>query len=498
MAVVGAIIGGTALAGLPLQPFVGGLSDRFGRRAVLIVCAACSWCMYGGLAFVHGLVPVCLIVFCDRALGWPLYLTASNAMVADLVRPRLRTDGYSLVRLMIGAGEVVGPLVAAVLLSLGFGLPLLFVLAGAGCFAFLGFTIVALRETRPREARHVRSNEVSEGAPVWGVRDVIRIPARRRSRRRRARATRRGGLGVLGDRRFCAFCAISLLPLFIFGQTYSTLPVLLTSYLHVKPATWGVLMSYMALVIVVTQYPSVRAVRRLDAMFQVAFASVLFGCGLGLSAFVPTAWPPLVTIAALAVAQAMFGPVTSAIVARMAPVEIRGRYMGAWIFVWMAGQGALGPIFGGLLLARLGPHVTYAVILAMGLVGAGLYPLLRTRPVVDGARLAPAPVAHGRVASEPVGLLTTPELRLPISRAAGPPWRLAARRSQANASRERNRPASGEAGIGPAAPERERGLATRAGAGAPFHAVAARPRTGAGRGPGGEHGNATGRGATKR
>ena len=399
MAVVGAIIGGTALAGLPLQPLVGSLSDRFGRRAVLVVCAACSGCMYGSLAFVHGLVPVCLVVFCDRALGWPLFLTASNAMVADLVRPRLRTEGYSLVRLMIGAGEVVGPLIAAVLLSLGSGLPLLFVLAGAGCFAFLGFTIAALRETRPRAARRVRSIDVSEGAPVYGVRDVIRIPARRRSRRRRGAPRPGRELGVLRDRRFCAFCAISLLPLFIFGQTFSTLPVLLTSYLHVKAATWGVLMSYMALVIVITQYPSVRAVRRLDPMFQVALASVLFGCGLGLSAFVPAAWPLLVTIGALAVAQALFGPVTSAIVAHLAPAEIRGRYMGAWTFVWMAGQGALGPIFGGLLLARLGPHTTYAVILAMGLVGAALYPLLRAAPAAWGARVVPPPAA--RAAPQP-------------------------------------------------------------------------------------------------
>ena len=403
MAVVGAIMGGTALAGLPLQPLVGGLSDRFGRRAVLIVCAACSGCMYGGLAFVHGLWPVCLVVFCDRALGWPLFLTASNAMVADLVRPRLRTEGYSLVRLMIGAGEVVGPLGAAGLLALGSGLPLLFVLAGAGCLAFLGFTVVALRETRPREARRVRSTRVSEGAPVYGVRDVIRIPARRRSRRRRAAA---GARGVLGDRRFCAFCAISLLPLFIFGQTYTTFPVVLTSYLHVSSATWGLLMSFMALLIVITQYPVVRAVRGLDPMFQVALASMLFGLGVGLTAFVPAAWPLLLTIAALALAQALFGPVTSAIVAHLAPVEIRGRYMGAWTFVWTAGQGSLGPIVGGLLLARIGPRPTYVLILAMGLVGAGLYPLLRTRPAGDRARptpAAPGPAAapHARTVPDP-------------------------------------------------------------------------------------------------
>ena len=150
MAVVGVIMGGTALAGLPLQPLAGSLSDRFGRRAVLIVCCCCSGVMYGGLAFAHGFWPICLAVFCDRALGWPLFLTASNAMVADLVRTRLRPEGYSLVRLMIGAGEIVGPLIAAVLLAAGCGLSLLFLLAGAGCFIFLVFVVAELRETRPR------------------------------------------------------------------------------------------------------------------------------------------------------------------------------------------------------------------------------------------------------------------------------------------------------------------------------------------------------------
>jgi MFS family permease len=400
MAVVGAIMGGTALAGLPLQPLAGSLSDRFGRRAVMIVCCCCSGVMYGSLAFAHGFWPICLAVFCDRALGWPLFLTASNAMVADLVRARLRPEGYSLVRLMIGAGEVVGPLIAAALLAAGFGLSLLFVLAGAGCFAFLVFVVVALRETRPRVARHVRSTTVSEGPAVYGVRDVIRIPSRRRSRRRRAarrraerrRAARRAPQGyrrVLADRRFCAFCAVSLLPLFIFGQMYSTFPVLLTGYLHLKPATWGLLMSYSALVIVVSQYPIVRAVKRFDPMYQVALASLLFGCGVGLTALVPASWPLLLTIAALSLAQALFGPVTSAIVARLAPAEIRGRYMGAWTLVWQAGQGSLGPIFGGLALARLGPHVTFGAIVVMGLAGACLYPMLRATTAKTVTVVAP-------------------------------------------------------------------------------------------------------------
>ena len=111
------------------------------------------------------------------------------------------------------------------------------------------------------------------------MRDVIRIPSRRRSRRRQARRETPRGCGrVLADRRFVAFCAVSLLPLFIFGQIYSTFPVLLTGYLHVSRAAWGLLMSYSALVIVVTQYPIVRAVKvRPDV--PVAPPSLLFGRG---------------------------------------------------------------------------------------------------------------------------------------------------------------------------------------------------------------------------
>jgi MFS family permease len=214
---------------------------------------------------------------------------------------------------------------------------------------------------------------------------------RRRSRaRRRGKGSDRTGYAqVLRDRRFLAFCAVSLLPLFCFGQLYASLPLLVTGYLHIAPATWGLLMSLSALVIVVAQYPSVRAAKRLDPMFGVAAASLLFGLGVGLVAFLPASWPLLVAIVMFSLAQALFGPVTSTIVAGLATVDLRGRYMGAWTLVWIAGQGSLGPILGGVLLDGLGPHTSYGLIIACGLVGAGLYMLLRApRRAGESTRLA--------------------------------------------------------------------------------------------------------------
>ena len=376
MGVVGAIMGGTALAGLPLQLIAGSASDRFGRRAVMLVCAASEVLMYGGLAFAHHLWLVCVLVFCDRALGWPMFLTASNAMVADLVRPSLRPEGYSLVRLMIGAGMVVGPLVAAVLLRAGFALRGLFLLAGGGCFVYLCFTLLALRETRPTSPRRRRTGlQDEEATEAFGSLAVAQLPRCSRVRRRRKDAA--GYREVLRDRRFLAFCAISLLPLFCFGQLYASLPLLVTGFLHIAPATWGLLMSASALIIVVAQYPIVHLCKRFDSMFGVAAASLLFGLGIGLVAFLPAGWPLLVAIVLFSLAQALFGPVTSTIIAGMAEVDLRGRYMGAWTLVWIAGQGSLGPILGGMMLDRLGPHASYGLIILLGLAGMCLYPLLR-------------------------------------------------------------------------------------------------------------------------
>jgi MFS family permease len=394
-AAIGLIMGGSALVGLPLQPFAGALSDRYGRRAVMMGCALCEAVAYGGLALVHGFWPICILMVVDRGIGWPLYLTASNAMTADLLRPHQRAQGYGLVRLMIGAGYVIGPVLAALVLALGAPVAALFLVAGAGCLLYFVFVVVVLKETHPRRTRPHPETEISAGPMPFGVLSLFTRPGRLRAReRRRARAGQgRGSWGrVLRDRRFVLFCLISLLPLFIFGQTYTTYPVLLTDYLHLPEATWGLLVSVIGLVMVLAQVPAVRMVRRLDPLHAVALASVLYGLGMGLAAFVPLGWPLVVTVGMLSLAMALFSPLATTAVSQLAAPELRGRYMGTWTLVWTGGGSALAPLFGGLLLAALGPQAMCAALLAIGAVGAVLYAMLRAK--------GPAPLACSDTALE--------------------------------------------------------------------------------------------------
>jgi hypothetical protein len=62
--------------------------------------------------------------------------------------------------------------------------------------------------------------------------------------------------------------------------------------------------------------------------------------------------------------------------------------MGSWTLIYIAGQGALGPLLGGLLLDRLGPHGSYGLLIFFGLAGACLYPLLRVRHRASEQQLA--------------------------------------------------------------------------------------------------------------
>ncbi|MEE4274819.1 MAG: hypothetical protein V2J16_03000, partial [Thermoleophilia bacterium] len=64
--------------------------------------------------------------------------------------------------------------------------------------------------------------------------------------------------------------------------------------------------------------------------------------------------------------------------AHLAPIALRGRYMGTWTLVQMGGY-ALGPLFGGLAIDRLGERGAALVILGCGAAGAVLYAALARR-----------------------------------------------------------------------------------------------------------------------
>ncbi len=357
MTTLGVILGVTLLATLPLQVAGGALCDKVGRRPVLIVAILGSMTLYIGLGLTRDLTIIVALIAFEAAFGWAQFITASNAMIADVTTTRQRTEAFSVSRVALNAGITVGPLLALPLLAADPSYGLNFFASGIVCAAFLLIVILRLRETRPQTAEAVSVT-----------------------------AAFRGYGAVLRDRHLLAFCLIALLPLYAFGQIWATMPVMLADLHGVTAQRWSVAMVVYGISMVVLQYPVIRVLRDADHMLLMALACVAIGAGVGVAAFVP--WPAtLACIVSIAVGIVLLLPIAATVVSRLAPVDLRGRYMGVWTIVYMGGY-ALGPLIGGWALDAFGGRAAFAAITAACLAGAALFPLLRggVRDRIDEAK----------------------------------------------------------------------------------------------------------------
>lgn len=346
MSWVGVLFGLVPAAAMPLQIWGGHLTDRLGRRSMLVVSVASGVVWFVGFAYVREIWQVAVLVAVESSFGWPLFQTASNAMVADLLPEARRQEAFSVTRVAMNLGVVLGPALAGLALGWGVSFRHLFLAAAAGCALILVTVVLRVHESRPAAA----------AAPIAPV-----------------DAAGRSGYGiVLADRRFLVFCAVAVLPVFCIGNFGSIYSVYITSYLGVAYGTWGWLLAMNALIVALVQYPLVRALKWRNRMVLLAAASGLLGTGIGGSAFAGALWTLVALVAVMSLGEVLLAPVAAAEVADVAPELVRGRYMGVWTVVWNGGA-ALGPAFGGWAMDAIGGRQAFFVLLLVGLAGAALF-----------------------------------------------------------------------------------------------------------------------------
>ncbi len=151
--VVGVLFGTFSFCQLVTAPLWGHVSDRFGRKRVLIISqigATIGWAM---LAFAPGIGLVFIARIIEGISGGNISIT--QAYVADLVEAKDRSRAFGLIGAMFGAGMIFGPFGGGLLFAhFGFSAP--FLAAAALQLATLGITIVMLPESRARAADEER------------------------------------------------------------------------------------------------------------------------------------------------------------------------------------------------------------------------------------------------------------------------------------------------------------------------------------------------------
>ena len=130
-------------------PLLGALSDRFGRRPVLLLSLAGSTINYLFLAEAHSL----WLLLLGRALAGLTGATQSvaTACITDTTPPALRPRRFGLLQAMFGAGFILGPVVGGALGEQGARLP--FLAAAALNAVNLALAFLLLPETRQAAER---------------------------------------------------------------------------------------------------------------------------------------------------------------------------------------------------------------------------------------------------------------------------------------------------------------------------------------------------------
>ena len=152
------------------SPIVGNLSDRFGRRPVMLVSLAVMTVDYLVMAVAGSL----WLLLAGRIVGGIAAATHStaNAFMADISEPQQKAARFGLVGAAFGIGFVLGPLLGGIMAEFGTRAP--FYAAAALAALNLVFGLLVMPETLPERLR--RPFRLARANPFGAFLSVGRLP----------------------------------------------------------------------------------------------------------------------------------------------------------------------------------------------------------------------------------------------------------------------------------------------------------------------------------
>jgi multidrug resistance protein len=379
---VGLLISVYSLMQLVAAPVLGQLSDRYGRRPVLLLSQLGSLVAYVLFAFAQSLPLLFLARVIDGVSGGNI--STAQAVVADITAPEDRARGMGIIGAAFGLGFVLGPALGGFLGAWGGNLAI--GLFAAGLVAFnLTCTFFFLPESRHpgRLGEPTRS--------LKGAAQALRLPVVGRCLLlvllfTTAFAQMEGTFSVYILTRFLSSGPVPLREGGLFLQ--AALPD--AAVLREASLRAGWLFATVGVLSAVVQGGLVRRLvggREGRPGREAPVATVGFGltaAGLALLPLAPDyAWLfPVMGL--LAVGSALVNPCLSALVSLHAPPQRLGAVLGAFQAFGSLGR-IVGPALGGWLFTRLGPGMPYGTAAVMVGLGALLALSLGAQARMSGA-----------------------------------------------------------------------------------------------------------------
>ena len=360
MTQAGIILGIFSIFGLVGGMIGGALTDKFGRRKLILfglVFSALSTLSIGFANSIAMLYPLAVVVGLLSDVAGP----AHGAMIADILPEKQRQEGFGILRVVGNMAWIIGPTIGGFVANRSF-LALFIIDAVISCIVAVLFYLL-ISETKP---------EAQPGQARQGMLDTFK------------------GYGqVARDWAFMAFLVAGMLMGVVYQQMYNSLSVYLRDHHGIQPQGYGFLLTTSAITVILFQFWVTRVIKRKPPFLMMALVTIFYMIGFSMFGIVTVYWLFALAVVVITVGEMIIMPTTQALAANFAPEDMRGRYMAVFGLTWML-PATVGPGAAGVILDNLNPNLLWYIGGVLCAVAALAFYGLHAR-LGKQARFAPAP-----------------------------------------------------------------------------------------------------------
>jgi MFS family permease len=316
----------------------GALTDRFGRRKLMmfgLIASATSTLVLGFANDMRIIYFGAILVGLLSDVGHP----ATQAMMADILPENQRLEGFGVLRVVANLAVTIGPAIGGIIAAKSF--LWLFIIDAAASTITALIVLFVLPETKPQFSETEKQPSMVDTFKGYSV--------------------------AFRDKIFMAFLVVTALSTLVYMQMNSTLSVFLRDNHGVSTQNFGYIISMNAGMVVLLQFWVTRKISKYKPMILMTVGTFFYAVGFALYGFVATYPLFLLAMVIITIGEMVVSPTSNALVASLAPEEMRGRYMAVMGFSWII-PSMIGPLGAGLIMDNLNPNWVWYLCGILGVI----------------------------------------------------------------------------------------------------------------------------------